>query len=277
MEYRKESQFTNNASKRVFEEVYTNEDMSEASLSGGNYRLQVPQLFSSSLSQEKAISIRRVICEPKPHIFNLAVEYGTTNQQGVYTPIGQTQLNDFDFTANNNIEEIINNIVEKSRLDNSPNGSYKLVYTYNKINGTISIFAEDNAFNPVMFRFVALSYEDYKDFWDLLNQTGNPFNIQIDDPDEYGPNSMEPVNGFFFQNVWSREPLYVHASFSSSKKHYLCRTGDFWFKPSKYYYDNVNQNDFEIYFTTDGNKRIIPHDAVKIIELCFILRQFSRL
>ena len=78
-------------------------------------------------------------------------------------------------------------------------------------------------------------------------------------------------------NVWSREPLYVHASFSSSKKHYLCRTGDFWFKPSKYYYDNITNDEFDIFFTTDGTHWIIPYDAVKIIELCFILRQFARL
>ena len=277
MNYKKESQFTNNASKRVFEEVYTNEDMSEMSLSGNNYRLNVPQMFANNPSQEKAISVRRVICEPNAHIFNLAVEYGTTNEQGVFTPVGQSIFNKFDFTSNNNIEEIINNVVERTQLDLEPSGHYKLNYTYDKAKGRLHLYAQDGQFNPVMFRFVCSSYEEYKDFWDMLNQTGAPFYIEEDDPDAYDMNSTQPVNGFYLTNVWSREPLYVHASFSTSKKHYLCRTGDFWFKPSKYYYDNINSNDFEVYFTTDGNKRIIPHDAVKIIELCFILRQFSRL
>ena len=75
MNYKKESQFTNNASKRVFEEVYTNEDMNDRSISGQSYRLNVPQMFANNPSQEKAVSPRRVMCEPSSHIFKLAVIY----------------------------------------------------------------------------------------------------------------------------------------------------------------------------------------------------------
>ena len=39
MNYKKESQFTNNASKRVFEEVYTNEDMTEEKIYDKSYLL----------------------------------------------------------------------------------------------------------------------------------------------------------------------------------------------------------------------------------------------
>ena len=42
-------------------------------------------------------------------------------------------------------------------------------------------------------------------------------------------------------------------------------------------YDNITNDEFDIFFTTDGTHWIIPYDAVKIIELCFILRQFARL
>ena len=277
MNYKKESQFTNHASKRVFEEVYTNEDMTDNKISSGNYRLYVPQYFASNPSQEKAISIRRVICEPKPHIFSMAVEYGRKNDQGIYTPIGQTQIMSFDFTANNNFEEIINEIVGRTRLELEPTGTFSLSYYYNKLEGNFVLHAQNNHFTPVAFRFVCLSYDDYKDIWDLFNQEGKPFGITIENEDDYDGNSTSPTYSLYLHNVWSREPLLVHASFSNSKKHYLCRTGDFWFKPSKYYYDNINQNDFEIFFTTDGNSRIIPRDAVKIIEICFILRQFARL
>ena len=36
MYYKKETQFTNNASKRVFEEVYTNEDMTDEKANTSN-------------------------------------------------------------------------------------------------------------------------------------------------------------------------------------------------------------------------------------------------
>ena len=45
----------------------------------------------------------------------------------------------------------------------------------------------------------------------------------------------------------------------------------------KYYYDNITNNDFDLFFTTDGSHFIIPYDGIKIIELCYILKQFSRL
>ena len=55
MNYKKESQFTNNASKRVFEEAYIDEDMpnESANPSTGVYMLRVPEMFATDLSQEK--------------------------------------------------------------------------------------------------------------------------------------------------------------------------------------------------------------------------------
>ena len=270
MNYKKESQFTNNASKRVFEEVYTNEDMPDDRVDNGSYRLSVPQMFSSNLSQEKAISPRRVICEPKPHIFNLGVIYYCDNHEY------RTQLMEFDFISSNTIEEILHEITNRTIYDDDTE-HFKLMYTYNKLKGILSIIAESKTYLPTTFKFVCPDYDDYVEFWSMLNQVGAPLYITETNPDYYDENSTSEVEMYRFFNVWSREPLYVHASFSSSKKHYLCRTGDFWFKPSKYYYDNTNQNDFELFFTTDGNNRIIPYDAVKVIELCFILRQFARL
>ena len=276
MNYKKESQFTNNASKRVFEEVYTNEDMTENKVYGYSYRLNVPQMFANNPSQEKAISPRRVMCEPKSHIITLAVEYETINDDGD-TMITQTPFMTFDFTSSNTFEEIIHDIVNNARLNDDDGNVYKLIYVYNKLTGILLIAAEKNVLTPVRFRFVCHDYEDYKEFWDLLNQIGNPFYCDQDDPDEYNENTTDLTDSYQLGGVWSREPLYVHATFSNSSKHYLCRTGDFWFKPSKYYYDNINQNDFEIFFTTDGTHKIIPRDAVKIIEICFILKQFARL
>ena len=279
MNFKTEAQFTKNASKRVFEEVYTNEDMIENKLSYGNYRLDVPQMFASNPSQEKAISIRRAICEPNKHRFTMRASY--IDIQGM--PI-DSNIKTFTVRSNDDINTTLHNIcdlLKKEQKDETGTvtESYRIVFDYNKSTGELTLAAqeEESGTFPVPFRFEFQAYKDCSEFWNLLNQTGKPFDIGCD-PEDFDYDAIEYTQiALTFSNVWSRRPLFVHASFSNSKKHYLCRTGDFWFKPSKYYYDNINQNNFEIFFTTDGTNRIIPYDAVKIIELCFILKQFARI
>lgn len=290
MNYKKESQFTNNASKRVFEEAYIDEDMpnESANPSTGVYMLRVPEMFATDLSQEKAISPRRVMCEPKPHTFVTRVKYFDPSTSAA---LATTNFVSFDFTTSNTLEECLNHMRDNFKIsvtvgnDEEEEGdeaqtiavTYGLYYNFDKINGVLRLWAIDSQNTPVDFRFECLNYDEYNSIWQLFNQTGNPFYSAQDDRTQYNTNVLAPQPGYQMINVWSREPLYVHASFSSSKKHYLCRTGDFWFKPSKYYYDNIANNEFFIHFTTDGSHFIIPYDAIKVIELCFILRQFARL
>ena len=66
--------------------------------------------------------------------------------------------------------------------------------------------------------------------------------------------------------------LYFHASFSDSKYHYVCKTNDYWEKPAKLFYDNINGLEFTVYFTTDGVHKIIPNWSNILLELSFILR-----
>ena len=293
MNYKKESQFTNNASKRVFEEVYTNEDMTEEKIYDKSYLLNVPQMFANNPSQEKAISVRRVICEPNNYHFNMRVCFIDSRGEPIYSTAER-----YTFTTHNDTDTILYSICQNMRsekvvdipYEDEEDGEivtktetvteiYRLGYQYNKSTGELKFYAyeENGQIRPIPFKFEFDTYKDCLAFWSLLNQVGNPFNIDVK-PEDFEADDMNYVYDVLtLNNVWSREPLYVHASFSNSTKHYLCRTGDFWFKPSKYYYDNINQNNFNVFFTTDGTHRIIPYSAVKIVELCFILRQFARL
>ena len=277
MNYKKESQFTNNASKRVVEEVFTNEDMTndKIDVSNGKYRLRTPQMFAADLSQEKAISPRRVMCEPNAHTFFTRLTFYISQTANI---IGSSPYVAFDFTSENTLEECLNHMrTSLQYIDNDNNITCGINYNYNKLTGALHIWGLDNNNNSVDFRFECLDYDNYNEIWQLLNQQGNPFFSAQDDKTQYDINVLGPITIINLNNVWNREPLYVHASFSRSKKCYLCRTGDFWFKPSKYYYDNIANDEFFIFFTTDTTHWIIPYDAVKVIELCFILRQFARL
>ena len=275
MEYKRESQFTNHASKRVFEEVYIDEDMpnERANASNGSYMLRVPELFASDLSQEKAISPRRVMCEPKPHSFRVSVQYFDPDDDSV---IGSCALLTFNFTSANSLEDSLS-YIRRQTAYNGDSVACRIEFDFDKVHSILKIWAYKTGGDAVKFRFRCINYENYNSLWQLLNQTGNPFGSDENDPSQYDVNTLNPVTEIQLSNVWSREPLYVHATFSSSKRHYLCRTGDFWFKPSKYYYDNITNNEFYVYFTTDGSHFVIPYDAIKVIELCFILRQFARL
>ena len=279
MEYKRESQFTNHASKRVFEEAYIDEDMPNESVnvSTGEYMLRVPEMFATDLSQEKAISPRRVMVEPKPHTFVARVTYYNPINANV---LATTNFVSFDFTSSNTLEECLNHMRDNFKVSvtaNETTTTYGLYYNFDKIRGVLRLWAIDSANNSIKFRFECVNYDEYNNIWCLFNQTGNPFYSNQNNHALYDTNVLVQQTGYELYNVWSREPLYVHASFSSSKKHYLCRTGDFWFKPSKYYYDNITNNEFFIHFTTDGSHFVIPYDAIKVIELCFILRQFARL
>ena len=274
MNYRREAQFTNNASKRVFEEVYTNEDMEDtrAFNNNGVYSLRVPEMFASNVSQEKAISPRRVMCEPKSHTFWVQVVYYDSED----TKLTESDVEFYDFTSNNTMEEILHRLTTDAASIDENSKTYNLIYLYNKEIGKLDFRALCSDSSPIKFSFSCPSYNDYFHLWRLFNQIGYPFNAQLE-INQYVQEVLPPTEELSLNNVWSREPLYVHATISSSKKHYLCRTGDFWFKPSKYYYDNITNDLFDIYFTTDGTNKIIPYDAIKVIELCFILRQFARL
>ena len=267
MNYKKESQFTNNASKRVFEEVYNNEDMPDNIQIGGNYRLNIPQMFANNPSQEKAISVRRVMCEPKPHSFGMCACFHRNGG------LEYTTYMRFNFTSQNIMEDILQYLERKLQYISGDKSHYSVFFDYDKLIGLLKISADCDG-EPIPFSFRFKRYKDCVAFWSLLNQTGKPFGISQED---FKFDFMEGKGELTLTNVWNREPLFVHTTFSTSKRHYLCRTGDFWFKPSKYYYDNITQNTFELFFTTDGINRIIPYDGIKILELCFILRQFARL
>ena len=252
----------------VFEEVYFSDNMTEANHNDNTgYLLKYPQLFAVNPSAEKSIAPRRIQITPSSMRFSLAIEY-----QAGQNDLHRTGYTVYDVTPQNSFQEIIHEICNDSLLQDQQAGTrFAIVPVYDRIRGTLSITAINNAGANIPFRFSLVNYDDHNAMWRFLNQPGIPFNNLVGD-NNYDSESTVFVNRYDFNNVWNRDGLFVHASFSNSQRHYVCLSNEFWDKPNKYFYDNVHGNEFYLYFTTDGTNKVTPWYANKLLELSFILR-----
>ena len=268
-EYKSEKAFTRNQLRKlVYEEVYMNNDMTIDNYNPNTgYQLNYPQFFSSNPSQDKSIAPRRIQVSPSSHQFRLCISYKDAALQ-VHSTNTYFLV---DVLQDNTTQEILNFIRENSVCQDGET-TFALRSLYDKMTGELSFMAYDiTNMQQVDFRFMCPSFDDYAGFWMFLNQINVPFaNIQLDQ--NYTQNSLDYTMMYSISNVWNRETLYVHSSFSNSQHHYLCLSNEFWEKPSKLFYGNVNDNAFYIYFTTDGVNKIIPYYANKLLELSFVLR-----
>ena len=198
MHYHKESQFIRHASKREYEEVYTNEDMTNNSVntSNVNYTLHAPSMFASYLSQEKAISHRRIMCEPNAYIFYTMISYWIPEG----TVIGITPYMSFDFTSNNNLEECLNHLRDSLVLD-VDGISYHLDYLFDKQEGRLLLYAVDTTYINVYFRFECVNYVQYYELCSLFNQLGKPFFSAQNNRGQYGPEVLTPILSYTLYNI----------------------------------------------------------------------------
>lgn len=249
--FKSEKQFTERASKLIYEEVYFNSCMTEDNYdSASGYRLKYPELFSANNSQDKSIAPRKIRIIPSAHQlrFSFVLDPGYDNKASIA----------IDVTTYNTMQEVLNEI--KNQVADQNNGLYKMQCTYDTMTGILFITFLDENDEIVEFKFEFTEVGNNIELWKFFNQPGEP---QL--PTEY-------TDSIRLANVWNRDYLYVHASFSNSRYHYLCTSNDDWESPSKLFYDNVFGYDFFVYFTTNGITKIIPYYANKLIELSFILR-----
>ena len=248
-----EKQFTQRASNIVYEEVYFNSDMTENNYDNSTgYRLKYPELFSANNSQDKCIAPRKVNVKPSANQLKFTFVLDSFYNKNANIAI--------DVTPYNTMQEVLNEM--KNQISSQNNGLYQMQYIYNTMSGILVISFIDENDELVEFKFEFTEVGNDGDLWEFFNQPGLP---QFP--------TANYVDSIALSNVWNRDYLYVHASFSNSKYHYLCTTNDNWEYPTKLFYDNVFGYDFYIYFTTDGITKIIPYYANKLIELSFVLRK----
>ena len=168
------------------------------------------------------------------------------------------------------------------------NPCFKLMCSYDKTTGQLIFYSWCNPnrnapqpnqmiiYTDCKFCFLFDTPIEKSGLVDLFNQKPDSEKINeickdMWDWDEDDLNSYAPSETTL-ENVWNRDQLYLHASFSNSKRHYLCFSNEVWERPSKIYFDNTYGSEFSVYYTTDGIHRLDPLYAHKLIELSFVLR-----
>ena len=277
--FNSEKQFTSRASKISFEETFMNIDTPDISFDPSvGYRFGYPSHWLSNPSERKMIGLRSLHVTPSPHIF--FGEFNIYLDVNPYTNIGSIELN-YSVTQSNNLEEIIallsRDILESQFIKTEDPLTYyqlKLVHKYDPSTRKLSLEVVDRVDPINKYQFaITPDFSDPVEFLKFLNQ----YPTDPNDDTTYTGYDLLTTYGLnhptekTFDNVWDRETLFFHASFSSSRRQLIGRNKDFWTTPSKKYFFRDSTNDFYVTFSTDGVHKIFPYHCNFYLELTFIL------
>ena len=257
--YKSENQLSRTASELMIEENYTNLDFD---LNHFNYHDGItfiyPQRWLENPSQNKCVGIRRLEIIPTAHTITFTLTVKNPN-----TDIETSNNFTYHIMRTNTVHEIINQFINDF---NNKFNEYVMYYNLNESNElslTCYYLDYDNKnYVPAKFNFV---YDDnnsqLKELLKFLNQELNDENIS---------KLITLTTEKKFTNVWDREYLEFHASFSDSKRSFIGIKGDFYQKPNVLYNSPTDGSTFTIRFTSDGKHNIFPIHCRFIIQLCFI-------
>ena len=266
-----EKQLTTKATTDTFDEIYTNYDVSvnEEYLSQSGYPFDYPTRWLNDPSQNKRIAIRRLDVTPSSHSFTLTVSARKINDQS--TTILFSKTSTIDVTHEDSLIKVLNAMClafsEASKDD--PDITQGLTYEYDvKTNKLVFKFLDYNAL-ACSFSIEAGKTNDsrgfndeIKDFLMFLNQPVN---------EESRAKLQNDTITKVFEEVWSRDRIHFHASFSTSRRKFIGKRGDFYQTLTLLYPPPTNESTFYIRFTSNGMKNILIRHCEFDIQLCFIV------
>ena len=265
-----EKQFNKTATTDAFDEIYTNFDVSTISneyLADSGYPFDFPTRWLNDPSMNKRIAIRRLDVIPSSHSFALSLS-SDDDLVGLYGPFIKTA--NINITEYDNLIKALSYICESLSEYDNEKGAYirRLMYEYNEKENKLKLYmlgTFDNTRTPLKFNIAdnqGMNYSDIVEFLEFLNQPINNEMINY---------LKEPTVEKVFDNVWSRDRLYIHASFSTSRRKYIGKRGDFYQNMNLLYPLPSNESIFHVFFTSDGKKTILIRYCNFDIQLCFIV------
>lgn len=255
-----EKQLTNNATRVAIEEAYMSVDLPTNAVydSHTGYRFNYPQRWLRDRSEKKMIGIRRFTIKPFAGL--TLINLDVYDDSGTNVCAGRTVL---EITEDNLLEEMLCQMTNEFAVMTGTNGdSYIFGHTHSDndvkfyVTNTTDSKTTYASSGDFYFTLDGVSVDDTVNFLKFMNYPDADNTTTI-------PNS--------FTDVWNRRTLYCHSTFSSSVHNYVCKSCDFWDKPSKFYDYTTNDNDFCFWFTTDGKTVLLPRYSPFIVEICFII------
>lgn len=270
MEYRKEKDFQAKATYDTFDEVYTNYDVSvnDTYSADNGYPFDYPIRWLRDASMNKRIGIRRLVCTPSSHIINLNLSSPLDSSSSpvlISHRIAVTQ-------ADSLVKVLYGMRLGFSKaLDDEPL-AYSLWYSYNSNTNHLELSFSD--MDGFAYNFC------FKDPDATSDEDGNAITPNIDEllmllnQPLTNENRLKLTNmsiNKVFDEVWSRDAIFFHSSFSTSKRKYIGINGDFFTNPTVLYPPPTNESTFSIRFTSNGSKNILIRHCVFMIQLTFIV------
>ncbi|EAX76375.1 hypothetical protein TVAG_207950 [Trichomonas vaginalis G3] len=267
------------ATTKPLDELFTNvgQKFETDTVKHEGYRFDYPLRWLRDPSVTKAIGFRRmkfVSVEDKsfPFIVRFHIDYISEGKRKMWEEIEliQVDLSSSLQTALKNIEDKINSCYAKyaDEYENTNSTLYVRI-VYDKQNSQVSFqIYEDNPNKDeqIYTEFTAMSWYYLQR---MLNQKVEPPLANI-----YSRYARDEP--YLFKDVFDQDAVIVHASFSGAQNSFLCLANDFYEKPTKLYEPPSGSiSDFQVWFTTDGRKRIIPLYHAFYLELSFIYNYYQ--
>ena len=254
-----EKQFNTKATTESFDEIYTNFDVSvkEDYLASLGYPFDYPTKWLNDPSMNKRIAIRRLDVLPSSHSFTLTVKADVNESEERIT---YTSTATIDVSYQDSLIKVLNHICNTFSYTIDEN-KYGLKYEYN-INENKLKFEFINALDQSCAFAIDGEINELDDFIEFLNQG----NILFCRSQLQGMTTIKEFN-----EVWSRDRLYFHASFSTSRRKFIGKQGDFYQNLSLLYPSPTNESTFYIRFSSNGVKNILIRYCEFDIQLCFIV------
>ncbi|EAX95827.1 hypothetical protein TVAG_425790 [Trichomonas vaginalis G3] len=266
------------ATTKPLDELFTNvgQKFETETVKHEGYRFDYPLRWLRDPSVTKAIGFRRMkFISEAIHGFPFTVGFEVryyNKEKRTYEKFEQGKLLQVNLLVNlettlQAFQEKINDIyLEYANQFNIDEGEYHLDIIYDRKNATVKINRIEDLGENV---YISTKYNNlaWYRFMRMLNQ---PAEYPVH-PDFY---EVENPNGTY-ENVFDSDAIIVHASFSGAQNSFLCLANDFYEKPTKLYEPPSGSiSDFQVWFTTDGRKRIVPLYHAFYLELSFIYNYY---
>ena len=260
-----EKQFNNKATTESFDEIYTNYDISveEDYIAQQGYPFDYPVRWLNDPSMNKRIAIRRLDVTPSTHSFTLIVSaIINEDAEGKYKEGGTiTSKAKIDITYQDSLVKVLNFICSSFSY-NIGNTSAGLKFYYDVKTNKLKFWFTNSNNMSCEFKIFAETDNELNDFLKFLNQQ-----VRHEYRDKLNDLSTEKE----FDEVWSRDRLHFHASFSTSRRKFIGKRGDFYQNLSLLYPAPTNESTFYIRFTSNGIKNILIRYCEFDIQLCYIV------